>query len=58
MSNTYKVIHNPYTLWMCIYICPYQVTALLCHLLKGKSEHSVVGYRPILVGSHINVKHT
>jgi len=27
MSNTYKVFDGPYMLWICIWMCPYHITA-------------------------------
>ncbi len=29
MSNTYKVFHNFHMLWICIWMCPYNITAAL-----------------------------
>ena len=32
MSNTCKLCHHLHMLWMCMWICPYNVTAsLFCH---------------------------
>ena len=71
MSNTFIEFHNLHLFWMCIFICPYRVTAALANQAVGSYRYLEFYYLPrnkiancgdieaipIYVVSHINVKH-
>ena len=40
MSNTYKVFDNLHMLWMCIWMCPYKITAALVDQAFGSLASS------------------